>query len=362
MKILFYVDNLESGGAARVVVNLANELVQREHIVYIATNTVTCHINYAPNDKLHILPWYSENHYQQSRVVKFMKLLKAAREIAQKTAPDFVIGVQSNAYLFALLGTLRLNIPIIASDHTSFARKLPKFINFIRFYLYNFADAVTILTQSDYDFLGSRLPKKKVISNPLSYPIFKGESMRRNNILAAGRLEAWSIKGFDLLIEVWGRIANMYPDWVLEIAGGGSEQALSHLKLKARKYNVEHRVNFLGFCSDIDIVMRESSIFVLSSRVEGFGMVLIEAMSQGCACIAFDDGGRQKEIITSDDYGLLVENGNLNKLEKALVSLIEDDDLRKRLSKKARNEVNRYSTLKVVDRWELLFKELQCQQ
>jgi glycosyltransferase involved in cell wall biosynthesis len=258
-------------------------------------------------------------------------------------------------FVLAKLCSLGLKIPIIASDHTMFNRKVNWHFDFIRFYGYNLADAVTILTKVDYDFLGKRLPQKVVMPNPVQYQIFSGLSIRKKTILAAGRLDVWWIKGFDILIETWGRIAPKYPDWQLEIAGSGSDIALKNLEDMAVRAGVSDRVAFLGFCKDIDKIMQESAIFVLSSRCgEGLGLVLLEAMSQGCACISFELDGRQREIITSPKSGLLIENENRDALEKALITLIENDTIRLSIAEAGRQEVLRYSKETVTDRWESL--------
>jgi glycosyltransferase involved in cell wall biosynthesis len=358
MKVVFYIDSLQSGGAAKVIVTIANELLRRGHFVFIATDTLHKSIVYEIDKNITILPIYSLNHFKRSKVYRLWDLLKLIRRSMKKIKPDIIIGVQSIMFLIAKLASIRLLIPVIASDHTSFDRKLPFYIQLIRFYFYKSADAVTILSQSDYDFLGKRLPKKVVMPNPLSYPIFQETSIRRKNILAVGRLNVWQIKGFDILIEVWSLIADKYPDWILEIAGTGNASSFDKLKGMTTRLGIENRVNFLGFHSEIDKIMQKSSIFVLSSRVEGFGLVLIEAMSQGCACISFNTGGRQKEIISSPQSGILIENQSKDDLKKALIRLIEEDQLRIAISEEGKKEACRFSKEIITDQWELLFNRI----
>ena len=134
-----------------------------------------------------------------------------------------------------------------------------------------------------------------------------------------------------------------------------SKEALLQM---AEDHHVGGSVRLLGFRKDIDAVMRESSIFVLSSRVEGFGMVLIEAMSQGCACISFDDGGRQREIITSEKEGIVVEEHDARMLAANLEKLIDDSELRHALSESAVERADYFNLDKIELRWEDLIKSL----
>ncbi|MFB9057054.1 glycosyltransferase [Mariniflexile ostreae] len=227
-----------------------------------------------------------------------------------------------------------------------------------RFWINRLATKITILTQHDYNILGKLLSNKVVIQNPLSFPIYKEQNLRRKNILAVGSLDRWEGKGFDNLIFVWGKIATQYPSWILEIAGTGSTSSYDYLLELCKKNNVENRVHFIGFQPNIDTVMRESSIFVLSSKFEGLPMALIEAMSQGCACISFDCISGPREIMTDGESGILVENQNLNKLEEALVSLIEDEKLRLELSCNAIKDVEKFIPENIAKQWKDMFDEI----
>ena len=120
---------------------------------------------------------------------------------------------------------------------------------------------------------------------------FKAVNSKDNNFtLAVGRLNDWHYKGFDLLLKAWHCIGKEHPDWYLRIVGHGDEEAVSYLKsLAACIPNIE----FKSHTPNIREEYQKASVFVLSSRYEGFGLVLTEAMSQGCDCIACDYKGRQ---------------------------------------------------------------------
>jgi len=194
--------------------------------------------------------------------------------------------------------------------------------------------------------------------NPIEFSIPGEKSTRKKNVLAAGRLDGWHHKGFDNLIYVWSRIAKKFPDWSLDIAGDGTVDSLTFLKSLVTKYGIDEHVNFLGFRTDMEKLYQTSSIFVLSSRYEGLGQVLLEAMSQGCACVAFEFDGRTNEFITSPDVGIVVENQNLVELEKAIILLIENYKLREYLSAGAKIEAKRFSKEIITSQWEDLLNKV----
>lgn len=348
---------MQGGGAERVMSILCNELVDRQHEVYLATNTKVP-IAYELNDEIKIVSLYPDNYHKMIRPLRFCGLLSSIRKIATHVKPDVIISFLYGLNAKVIISTLGLSIPVIASEHITFDMSV-SFINKIRrYYINELASKTTILTKHDYAYLGKRLHNKIVMPNPLSFPIWNGKEERRKNILAVGSIDRWKMKGFDNLIKIWSNIAYLYPDWNLDIAGTGSNNSLNYLEELVIQNSLQGRVHFLGFQSDIAKVMQQSSIFVLSSRYEGLPMVLLEAMSQGCACVSFDCVSGPNEIISQNKSGILVENQNLEELEYSLSKVIEDEKLREHLSYNAIKEAAVYLPEKIVLKWENLFFEL----
>lgn len=133
--------------------------------------------------------------------------------------PDLILAVQANGFIRAFIANRGMGIPIIAIDHTSFARKMDFINTLTRHYLYRYADGLSILTKRDEKLLGDKYPKKRVIYNPLTYPLLKEFPKREKTILCVGRFDIWQIKGFDLIVEIWEELAAKYPDWKLVFAG-----------------------------------------------------------------------------------------------------------------------------------------------
>lgn len=357
MKVLFYIQTMKGGGAARLLALLANELVDRGEAVGVATN-IYHDIVYSLRDKIDIFSLYPENSYEISRFSRMTKLFKSSRRIAKTFKPDVIVTMLPPVSFFTRLSTIGLHVPIVFCDVTSYARKDSLFVHFVRYHFYKFADAVTIQTENDRRILGNKLSKKVVINNPLSYPIFKGESIRERKILSIGHTKEWEIKGFDILIKAFGKIADKHPEWRIDIAGGTTPDTLAYLKSLITENKVEGRVNFIGFQSHIDEVMRKSAVFALPSRIEGFSLSLVEAMSQGCPAVAFRIKGVITDVTDNGHGVLLTEDYDITQFSENLDKLLSDSNLRKQLSEEGKAFVAKYDIKNIVDQWQNLFNRL----
>ena len=178
----------------------------------------------------------------------------------------------------------------------------------------------------------------------------------RKNILACGRLDIWRVKGFDLAIQVFSILSNDHPDVELDIVGGGSEASIRQLEKIAEQLGVKERVHLLGRRDDVKELMRTHKLFVLSSRTEGFPMVLTEAMSQGMPCVAFER--LASSIINDTIDGYLVSNENVIEMSETVSMLLSDDALRYQIGLMATKNVIRFSPENIAIRWEKMFSQL----
>ena len=347
---------LSRGGAARVTSTLCNEMVKAGYDVHLATNTETVQVFYKIPDGISLHKFYihKKGVGLWSSLVMNISYCRLARRIIKEVKPDVIIGVEPRMFLYAKIGSIGLGIPIIASDHTSFSRKQDFLTDFIRYKLYGIADALTVLTKKDYNLLGKKFPKKTIIYNPLSFPILNHHTTRNQNILCAGRLDVWHIKGFDMILECWQALANKYPDWVLEIAGDGSAKSVSFLQNFINEKGLTNRVVLLGQVDNMQEKLSHTSIFALPSRVEGFPMVLMEAISQGCACVSYEIGGATLEMMTNDKDGMLIKDSDIDGFTQGLSLLIENSELRERLSANALLSIQRFSPASFMKSWDNL--------
>lgn len=371
MKIYIVCWRLSFGGAERVGVLLANGLAKRGHEVIVVADLfdpVTYHVD--GNVKLRNLV------SSQSKVRKWTSAVINLRRYLRRERPDVVISILNATAMIALIASVGLHIPVIMTEHDAFERPASApftfWKHFAKFELNKLYRHVTVLTSADKEITGERLGRAHihVMPNPLALQplLWTGEGWetaggkqieKQPVVLSAGRLEDWHCKGFDLLIKAWGMLEpEVMKRWKLKIAGKETPQSLAYLKGLCKKYGVEESVEFLGFREDIDKLMQEASIFVLSSRYEGFGLVLIEAMSQGCACIAADYKGRQKEIFGSADYGIAVEPESATILRKPLEELIKNKNERSQLQWNAAKRATFFSLDHIAKRWEELLENI----
>lgn len=355
MKILLINDQFESGGAARVACTMCNELKSRGYDIRVVTGTRKDAVKYDLDREipLYFACFESRRRNGLSRFLSLFKTVGLIRKHIKAVNPDVIISIQANAYIRTWLANMCLHYPVIVADHTSFARKMDFINTLTRHYLYKYADGISILTYRDENLLRDKYPQKMVIHNPLTWSLLEDTTARNKTILAAGRFDIWKTKGFDILLSVWGQLASRYPDWTLQIAGTGSDNAIAVIKEMIRENEIEGRVELLGQVSDMKSLYSHSGIFALSSRVEGMPMVLLEAMSQGCPCVAFDVGGASGEMM-GNGGGIVVKDGSSSEFGNALEALIIDDKKRKEMTRAAILSASHFSVDAFIQKWILL--------
>lgn len=214
-------------------------------------------------------------------------------------------------------------------------------------------DAFVVLTQYDAESW-EQIKTAEIIPNSLPFYTEESSSLDKKQIITVGRLSEQ--KGFDLLISAWSRIAKQHPDWELHLYGEGELE--NELRRSIAQNGIEDSFFIHKPVKDIKEKYLESSIYVMSSRFEGFGMVLIEAMACGVPCISFDCPHGPSYIIKDGEDGILVKNGNVEKLADAISSLIMDKERRMAMGKAAKRNIARYSQENIMQQWENLFKKL----
>lgn len=360
MKIILSVNCLSKGGAERVASLWANGFIKFHHDVYVALFDNRRPISYSisPDVKInYIVP------IRSNRIIRYISRLLMYRQYIKKVNPDVILAVQEPYGWWSKLVTLGLNKKVIYTDHNAYEwprgnSEVNRFRYFEKYYLNRIFNVVTVLTEVDRKLL---LPKKKetyTMPNPVSFEVCGSVPIKKKVILAAGRLDVWQTKGFDLLIKAWGKLCAKFPDWELQILGDGSDCSKEYMTKLSIDSGCGPQIQFLGFRNNVIDYYKYSEIFVLSSRFEGFGMVLTEAMSQGCACIACDWKGRQREIIRSHEEGLVCPSGDVEELTHTLEYLLEDDTYRAYIQQNALIRARDFEIDKIMEKWELLFKDL----
>ncbi len=220
-------------------------------------------------------------------------------------------------------------------------------------------DALAVLTRDDLRDYGEALasaPTRVVrITNALP-PDLEGEqaALDTKMVVAGGRLTFQ--KGFDRMIPAFAPVARRHPQWKLRIYGSGKKRGqLQRLILEHDLYN---NVFLMGSTNRLGEELSKGAVFALTSRYEGFGMVLIEAMSKGLGVVSFDCPRGPSEIITPGRDGILVPEGDIAGFSDALLEVIEDEDKRRRFGRAALEKAKAYDIAFIGREWDRLFEEL----
>ena len=179
--------------------------------------------------------------------------------------------------------------------------------------------------------------------------------LANKRLISVGRLT--KEKGYIDLLKVYKKIIKDYPDWNLDIVGDGVER--KSIEDFIEKNNLSSKVTLHGFQGKeyIDKLLDQSSIYLMTSYTESFGIVLIEAMSHGVPCIAYDSAEGAREIINSGENGYLIKHRNLEAMVKKIEDLIKDKEERIKIGSRARESVKKFTSDVVKEEWLTLIEE-----
>ncbi|MDH1223961.1 MULTISPECIES: glycosyltransferase family 4 protein [Aeromonas] len=343
-KVTIITGTMIQGGAHRIPCIQANELVKSGYdvtLLFVVDSPLrpfeidnAVNIEYCfPYEKLEGSSFLSKCKRRLLAPFYIKKTLK-------KNTPDIVISHVQGTNRESIFACKLMGIKVIVCEHTSIHMPygVMGWLAYLeRRYIYKLADAITILTEYDYNHFYKKYHNNVIIlPNPTSF-IARYEikqELRAKTIVAIGDLNRIHVKGWDLLIPIFSEVSKNNADWRLKIAGGGLEgkAILSDL---AKKYGVTSKIDFLGIVQNVESLLQESSIFILTSRNEGMPMALLEAMSQGCACIAFDCKTGPADLLVHRINGLLIEDGNSGEMSGYLSTLMNDIEMRSALGLQA---------------------------
>lgn len=267
---------------------------------------------------------------------------------------NFINGIADGSIKIGELHVNRANYRNFEANDTNPVKRL-----FAKFWMRSLVsnlrrlDRFVVLTEEDRA-AWPELGNVCVIPDPLAFRPAELSSLTEKRVIAVGRY-AYQ-KGFDLLLRAWSMVEKGAPDWRLEVFGAGNRESYDRMIDTLGIDRSRCRLN--GSTTDICKEYRDSSVFVFSSRFEGFGMVLIEAMACGLPVVSFACPCGPKDIVTDGEDGILVENGNVEKLAAALLRIIGSDGERKRLAAAAVVSVRRYDMEALAERWRKLFGEV----
>lgn len=381
MKIVYCTDSIcYAGGIQRITIAKANALAQIEgnEVWIIVTdnkqkpvlpidpkvNIIDLDINYFEDD------WKSKLHVIKGILIKRKQHKKKLKTVLNQINPDIVISTGTSEKNFLPQIHVNSNPAFIREIHSTknyrrlsakntFDKTLAILGEYVDYSIFiKRYDKIVVLTEEDKINNWKNNSKVIVIPNPLTNICTKESTLEEKTVIAVGRLEY--PKNFQSLIKAWTHVAEKHPDWKLEIWGEGSKRV--ELENLINKLNLKKHVFLKGYTYDIQSQMLKASIFALSSIFEGFGLVIVEAMSCGLPVVSYACPCGPKDIITEGEDGFFVEVNDEIVLAKKINLLIENGALRKQMSDAAKIKAEQFNIYNVASLWMQLFNSLNIKR
>jgi GalNAc-alpha-(1->4)-GalNAc-alpha-(1->3)-diNAcBac-PP-undecaprenol alpha-1,4-N-acetyl-D-galactosaminyltransferase len=364
-KILLVVSSMNTGGAERVASQLANAWVRRgDDVTLLATYSGRGGCAYELDATVNFRFLADEPGGGGRGLVPFARRLLAFRRFVKKSRPDVVVSFLTSVNVMSLLATARLEVPVIAAEHSyPPAQPMTAAIGRLRQLTYPRASMVTVLTGEGRDWIKTNIPGAavEVIPNPVQLPLNSSEpridpldtvGSQRRLLLAAGRHDEG--KQFSHLVSAFAGLSAAHQDWDLVVLGDGpARKDLQHL---VDDLGISERVRLPGRAGNMGDWYMRADLLALTSRFEGFPLVLVEAMAHGCPVVSYDCDTGPRDIVRHGIDGLLVPpSDGIAGLTAALGQLMADADLRSKMGLLGEAAMNRYSMEHILESWDSVF-------
>lgn len=354
MKIGFLIKDLSSGGAERATVSLANYFaLHSQEVVIITFNGGN---SFYPLEDLVAVHNADLGELEQSTSLKRLfgsiKRIFAIRRLVKLQQLDILIGMSFAMTWYTVLATMLTKTKSVGTERSNpFRYKATKLNTFLRKFFYNFTDGYVFQTRRAAEFFGNKKSKRDIIIpnaifNETIYTL-SPPAERKKIICATGRLI--KLKRFDLLIDAFARIADQIPDYMLFIFGEGEEK--EELENQIEYLGLKNRIFLAGTDPQAVKFVNYASVFVLSSDFEGMPNALLEALAMGVPCVSTRCEMGPDELIEDRVSGILTDVGSSEQLGKAILEIIENPDLAKKLSENGRKLLKTHSIDTISRQW-----------
>lgn len=352
--IVFLVKNVfNQGGDTRAVTLLANKLIELENYkitilsLFKTGELPTFYINEAINIcNLFGNPFSLRKNY--------FKVVQSFKKFIENNKIDIIIieAIGFNCFTFPVLRNYKA-IKTISVEHASFfdGGKMLGLAWFGRKIACKHNDCVVVLTKrdkSDYKRNIQKINRIEQIYNPMDSKLIKSNyNYASKKIITCGRLV--HVKGYDLLLDVARKVFDIHPDWRWHIYGNGEER--EKIKEKISLLNLENNVLLMGEVKNIYEKYKDYAFYVMTSRSESFGMVLLEALKSGIPVVSFDCRNGPGEIIIDNINGFLIPPFNVNVMAKKICELIGNRNLRIEFASNSEKKLEDFEANTIAKKW-----------
>lgn len=354
MHLALIISSLSSGGAERVLSDLANHWTSQGHEVSLATLAHPDTKPFYPLDPAIRLIQLNQSQSEISlwtRLRNILRRVRVLRKTLKALNPNVILSFVDVMNLTTLLAVIGLNIPIIISERVDpHFYRLPVLYRWFRIYVYALAQKIVVQTQSASNYFPFRLRKIiRIIPNVVKAPQVSKKILNETtkNIVSMGRLNQQ--KDHQTLIYAFFGLHKTYPHLQLTIYGEGKER--SNLESLIRTFNLQGKVLLPGVTKNAQQVLLSADLFVFPSRYEGFPNALCEAMAVGLPVIASNCSGNV-DIVRDGIDGRLFPVGNVEALIAVMEELLNDEDQRTRLAQHAQTICERFHPHHVLKLWD----------
>lgn len=374
MRILYITDALAVwGGIERVLSDKMNYLVREYgYEVYVVTADQGAHpIPFPLDERIHVKDLKIRFHQQYQynglkRILKYRDLEQLFRNRLKsyitEIKPD-VISCIRDGYASAVL-SMKMSVPVIFESHAMYrdvvfenSTLLHRFITYWKRRRLRTLDRMVTLTQGDADDWKRVCQHVCVIPNVVHLNESGNYSQcNSKKAIFVGRFDVQ--KDFGAMLKAWDLVQQCHPEWILNVYGNGELKSEFEELVAGKKMNVEIH----PAVPDIMEKYKESSMLLMSSLYEPFGLVLVEAMSCGIPVVAFNCPYGPADIIKDSIDGFLVEDRNVEAFANRVCQLMENDDLRQQMGKSAILSAQRYKAEAIMPQWKSLFTNLVSSQ
>jgi len=352
--IAFVLPGLGAGGSEHIVSLLCNHFAAQGWTVALIAfedPSTAPYYPHHPDVRIIRLGMKSRRRAATSGAFAMVRRQRLLRGALKRLRPELVVSFLTRTNVLAVMACRSLGIPVIVSERNNPALQgVGPVWSRLRRMTYPRAVGLITMTQGAMDWFTAAMQVRGwVIPNPVPPAVWAAERRPEGRTIGAvGRLVPQ--KGFDLLLAAFARVAPKIADWKLVIWGEGPDR--DALERQRDRLGLTDRVSLPGVTEKPGEWIAQSDLFVLSSRFEGWGIVVGEAMGAGLPVISFDCQWGPAEMIEQERSGLLVPNGDIDALGQAIVALCTDEPRRAALGTAARERMAQFGHDQVLARWQ----------